>query len=187
VVTDGVVTRLKRDSKESKRASVYYRFVADGRTFESHAKVPIARWKTLGVGSTLPIRHVGANPNVSIPDGVVPGVMPAAVPYILSPLLLLPGLLIWLAMQSQRRLVSEGRAAIAVVKSVTKHRTQHGATFRNVRYEFPLLSGAVQAGSVQTGAAAPEVGGTMAVVYDAERPKRSRPYPLSLVRLAEPD
>ncbi|TAK19128.1 MAG: hypothetical protein EPO35_00540 [Acidobacteria bacterium] len=187
VVTDGVVTRLRRESKDSNRASVYYQFAANGRTFEARAKVPIARWKALSVGSSLPIRHLDANPALSIPDGVVPSVLPSALPYIVSPLPLVPGLLCWLGLRYQRRLLSEGRAAMAIVTKVTKHRTQHGGSYRHVRYEFPLLSGAVQTGSVQTSAAAPEVGSTIAVVYDAERPRRSRPYPLSLVRLAESD
>jgi hypothetical protein len=187
VVTDGVVTRLKRESKDSKRASVYYQFAANGKAFESRAKVPIARWKTLDVGSTLPIRYLSANPASSFPDGVVPTVLPAALPFILSPLLLVLGIFCWLGLWSQRRLLSDGRAAIAVVKSVKKSRGQHGESIKHVKYEFPLLSGSVQTGSVQTTAKALDVGSTIAVLYDDELPKRSRPYPLSLVRLAESD
>jgi len=187
VVTDGVVVRLKRESKDSKRASVYYRFSANGRTFEDHAKVPIARWKAFGEGEALPIRYVSADPNVNFPDGVVPGVMPAAVPYLLSPMLLVPGILCWLALQYQRRLLSDGRAAMGVVTNVKKYRGQHGESMRRVRYEFPLLSGAKQTGSIQTHSKVPDVGSSIAILYDAEHPKRSRPYPLSLVRLAESD
>lgn len=187
VVTDGVVVRLKRESKEGKRASVYYRFTADGRTFESRAKVPIARWKTLDVGDSLPIRHVEANPDVNIPDGVVPSVMPAALPFIVSPLLLMIGLFSWFGLQFQRRLLSDGRAAVAVVTSISKHRGQHGESIRRMKYEFPLLSGALQSGSASTTKTGPEVGSSIVVVYDDEHPRRSRPYPLSLVRLAESD
>ena len=187
VVTDGTVTRLKRESKESKRASVYYRFSANGRAFESRAKVPIAQWQALDVGSAVPIRYVAANPDWNIPDGVVPGVLPAAVSYVLSPLLVMIGLVCWLALRYQRRLLSEGRAAMAVIKTVTKRRGQHGESIKTLRYEFPLLSGAVQTGSFQTTAKALDVGTTIAVLYDAERPRVSRPYPLSLVRLDETD
>lgn len=187
VVTDGVVVRLKRESKDSKRATVYYQFSANGRTFEDHAKLPISRWKALDVGSTLPVRHVAANPDVNIPDGVVPGVLPAVMPYILSPLLLALGLLCWLGLQYQRRLLSEGRAAIAVIKSVKKYRGQHGESIRRLKYEFPLMSGTLQTGTIQTHSKTPDVGNSIAVLYDDEHPKRSRPYPLSLVRLAESD
>jgi hypothetical protein len=187
VVAEGVVVRLKRDSKENKRATVYYQFTANGRAFEDHARVPMARWRTLNVGRAFPVRYVAANPAVNIPDGVEPGVMPSALPYILSPLPLLIGLVCLLTLQLQRGLLSNGRAAMAVVKSVTKRRGQHGESIKTVRYEFPLLSGVTQAGSLQTHSAAPEVGSAIAVLYDAEHPRRSRPYPLSLVRLAEGD
>lgn len=187
VVTDAVIVRLKRESKENKRASVYYRFDANGRTFESRAKVPIARWRTLDVGGTLPIRYLSANPDSSFADGVEPGVMPAALPFIISPLLLMLGVAGWLSLQSQRRLLTDGRAAIGIIKSVTKSRGQHGETYRRLRYEFPLVSGAVQTGSVQTTKNALDVGSSIAVLYDDENPKRSKPYPLSLVRLAESD
>ena len=187
VVTNGVVVRLRRDSKENKRPTVYYRFTENGRTVEDHARVPTARWKELGVGGTLPIRHLAENPAVNIPDGVEPGVMPSALPYILSPLPLVIGLVCWLTLQYQRGLLSNGHAAIAVVKSVTKRRGQHGESIKTVRYEFPLPSGAAQTGSFQTQRSVPDVGSSIAVVYDAEHPRRSRPYPLSLVRLAEGD
>src|SRR6185436_10344143 len=124
---------------------------------------------------------------LNFPDGMVPGVMPAALPYILSPMLLAIGVVCWFWLHFQRRLLSEGRAAIAVIKSVTKTRGQHGESIRRVKFEFPLLNGALQTGSVQTTAKVPEAGSTIAVVYDAENPRLSRPYPLSLVRLAESD
>jgi hypothetical protein len=187
IVTDGVVVRLKRESKDSKRATVYYAFSANGRAFESHAKVPIARWSALRAGATLPIRYADENPELNVPDGAVPGVMPAAMPYILSPLLLVIGVISWFGLEYQRRLLSDGRAVLAVIRNVKKQRTQHGGTILRVRYDFQLLNGATQTGSVQTGGAVPEVGSSIAVLYDADQPRRSRPYPLSLVRLAESD
>lgn len=187
VVANGVVVRLTRDSKENQRATVHYQFAANGRTFEAHAKVPMARWKALRVGSTLPIRLVPANPEVNFPEDVVPGVMPAALPYILAPLPLVVGLICLLSLQYQRGLLSDGRAAIAIVRSVTIRRGQHGERIRTLRYEFPLLDGRVQTGSVQTQRPVLDVGSSIVVVYDAEHPRRSRPYPLSLVRLGESD
>jgi len=185
VATDAVVIRLTHDSKESKRATVYYQFAANGRPFEDHSKIPIAQWRTLRVGHALAVRYVPANPSVSVPEGVEPNVMPAALPYILSPLPFIIGVAFLLTLQYQRGLLSDGRAAIGVVKTVKSRRGQHGESIKTVRYEFPLLSGAVQTGSFQTHRSALEVGSSIAVVYDDERPRRSRPYPLSLVRLAE--
>jgi hypothetical protein len=182
-----VVVRLTRDSKDNKRATVYYQFAANGRAFEDHSKIPMARWRTLRVGQAVPVRYVRENPSVSVPDGVEPGVLPSALPYILAPLPLLLGVVMWLSLQYQRGLLSDGRAVLAVVKSVTKRRGQHGESIKTVRYEFSLLSGAVQTGSFQTQRAVLDVGSSIAVLYDADHPRRSRPYPLLLVGLAESD
>lgn len=181
LVTDGVITRLKRESKDSKRASVYYRFEANGRTFEDHIKVPITRWRELRQGYPLPIRYLGANPKVSVPNGLTPGATPVAIAYIVSTVMLAGGVACWLVLVFQRRLLSDGRAAMAVIKSTKKKRTQHGS-YWHVVYEFPLLDGTVQSGSTQTGKA-PEVGSSIAVLYDGDNPRRSRPYPVNLVRL----
>jgi hypothetical protein len=181
VLTDGVITRLKRESKDSKRASVYYRFDANGRSFEDHTKLPIARWRELRQGYPLPVRYLAANPSVSSPDGVARGAMPVAIAYLISVVMLAGGVVCWLVLAFQRRLLSDGRAAMAVIKSTKKKRTQHGS-YWHVVYEFPLLNGSKQTGSTQTGKA-PEVASSIAVLYDADNPRRSRPYPLSLVRL----
>lgn len=186
VVTNGVVMRLKRDSKESSRATVYYEFAADGRAFEAHARIPMSRWKTLRAGGAVPIRYATADPHWSIPDGVEPRVQPAALPYLVSPLPLVIALICFLALREQRRLLSDGRAALAVIKTTKKRRTQHGSYWQVV-YEFPLMNGSAQTGSVQAAGKALDVGTSIAVVYDDEHPRRNRPYPLSLVRVAESD
>ena len=186
VVTRGLVTRLRRESKDDKRSTVYYQFEANGLTVKDRAKIPLARWRTLETGTALSIRYLPTDPSVSTPDGVVPKVMPLWLGYLLAPILLIIAAAISSGLRHQRRLLSEGRAAIAVVKDVKKHRGQHGS-YHTVRYEFPLLSGAVQTGSVNTTAKPLAVGSSIAVLYDDEQPRRSRPYPLSLVRLAESD
>jgi hypothetical protein len=185
-IVTGTVTRLKRDSDSKKRAWVDYQFVADGLTYSRRAKIPTARWQALSVGGTLPVRYLPADPATNIPDGVAPSVLPVALPYILAPLLVLCGLLCWLNLRYQRRLLTDGRPVIAVVKSISKQRTQHGPHYR-MRYEFPLMNGAMQPGSAATSAKGPGVGSSIVVLYDDERPKSSRPYPLSLVRVVDGD
>ncbi len=184
VVTNGLVTRLNRESEDDKRAMVYYRFVTDGRTFEDREKVPFRLWSTLSVGSTLPIRHLAGNPSLNVPDGVVPKVMPLALGYVLAPLLLVIAAVCGFGLKYQHRLLSEGRAALATITTVKKHKGQHGS-YQQVGYEFALLNGARQSGSTNITSAERSVGSSIAVLYDAEHPRRSRPYPLSLVRLAE--
>ena len=46
----------------------------------------------------------------------------------------------------ERHLVSDGRPAPAIVTRITAHHTAHGGTLRDIRYEFPLLSGAATSG-----------------------------------------
>jgi hypothetical protein len=184
VVADALVTRLKRESKDSNRASVYYTFDVNGRTIEDRAKIPMARWRQLTIGDRMPVRYLDSKPSVNIPDGVVPKVMPVAVAYVVGPLMLVAAAGCWFGLSFQRRLLSEGRAALATVTSVKHHKGQHGS-YNTVRYDFALVSGAIQHGSTNVTSKAPAVGDSIAVVYDDERPGRSRLYPLSLVRLAE--
>jgi len=186
VIASGVVTRLKREGGDDKRSMVYYQFEANGLIVTDREKIPLAKWRTLDTGSALPIRYLPNDPSVSTPDGLVPKVMPLWLGYVFAPILLVVAAVSGLGLRHQRRLLCEGRAAIAVVKDVKKHRGQHGSYYA-VRYEFPLLNGAVQTGSVNPSSKPLDVGSSFAVLYDAERPKRSRPYPLSLVRLAESD
>ena len=186
VVAPGVVTRLKREGGDDKRSMVYYQFEANGLIVKDREKIPLAKWRALDTGSPLPIRYLPNDPSVSTPDGLVPKVVPLWLGYLVGPILLVIAAVCGLGLRDQHRLLSEGRAAIAVIRDVKKHRGQHGSYYA-VRYEFPLLSGAAQSGTVNPSSKSPDVGSTIAVLYDAEHPRRSRPYPLSLVRLAEPD
>jgi hypothetical protein len=186
VVTEGVVTRLKRESKEDKRAMVYYRFEADGRTVEDRAKIPFRLWSTLSVGSALPIRYLAGESKLNVPDGVIPSVMPLTLGFFIGPLLLVIAVICGVGLKKQHGLLSEGRAALATITKVKKHRGQHGSYYQ-VGYTFALLNGAEQTGSIHVTAKPPEVTSSIVVLYDAENPRRSRPYPLSLVQLSESD
>jgi hypothetical protein len=84
------------------------------------------------------------------------------------------------AIQRQRRLLSEGRAAPALVTGHHRHRTSHG-THRSMTYAFPLLSGGVASGKGRTSNKPPAIGSVICVVYDPESPNRNTVYPLSLV------
>jgi hypothetical protein len=187
LIVNGAVARVHRDSKNSKRSTVGYQFRVNGEVFENEAKLPSDRARAFKVGSPLPIRYLAENPDVNIPDGVLYSVPPVALGYILAPLPLGLGLAFWLVLRYQRRLLTDGRAAMAVITSVTTSRGQHGESIRHVHYEFQLLSGVAHSGAVQTREKVPEVGSSVAVLYDDERPYRNRPYPLSLVRVVDSD
>lgn len=89
------------------------------------------------------------------------------------------GGLMTLPLAHQRRLLAEGRAALA---TVTKHSaSQHG---KMVHYEFTALSGSRGHGQTGPSQKPPPIGSTLWVLYLPERPARSSCYPLGLVTLA---
>jgi Protein of unknown function (DUF3592) len=87
-----------------------------------------------------------------------------------------------LPLRAERQLLMEGRPAPAVVLSHHKHHSSHGGTHRSMTYEFPLMTGAVVTGKYATSGKPPAIGSVICVLYDPDRPKRSVPYPLKLVR-----
>jgi hypothetical protein len=185
-VSDGTVTRLWRPSKDSKQPKVAYTFVdGGGQTRQDEAKISPARWNALRVGDRLPIRFVETNPALNLPDGTHPRVIPFFFAYFVSGFLAFIGVLSLHPLRREWHLLSEGRAARAIVKEHFKQQTQHG-TQRSMRYEFALLSGASTSGKCGTGKTPPAIGSIVWVLYDPERPQRNRPYPLALVQLGKP-
>lgn len=182
VTVTGEVTRLWANGDNRRR--VAFRFVADGHEYSGRGRVSEARRRTLEVGSPLAVRYVPANPQVHDLGGTPRGTMPAWVPFVVAPIVAGAGLLCLVAIGRQRRLLTDGRVAPAIVTSHQKQRTSHG-THRSLTFEFPLLSGAVASGKSGAPSRAPAVGSVICVVYDPERPSRHRPYPMSLVRPAQ--
>jgi len=181
-VTNARVTRLKRESKDSNRASVYYEFSMAGRDYRESAKVPMAQWRELRVGSPLAVRYVVGDPAESIPDGLTPKVLPLWLPYLLAAIMLAAGGGCFALLRADRRLLEDGRVATATVREHLVSHSQHG-THRSIRYDFPTLSGVRVSGKSATSAKPPAIGSGVLVLYDSEAPKRNKPYPLSLVRL----
>jgi hypothetical protein len=182
VVTSATVSRLKRESKDSNRATAAYQFSADGRVFDGRAKVPMSVWRQLSVGDALPVRYVPTDPALNTPDGVTPPVMPPWVPWPVAVALLIGGVGCHMVLARSRRLLADGRVAHAIVRAHKVTRTQHG-THRSMTYDFPLLNGARVTGRGETSRTPPAIGTSIIVLYDAESPRVNKPYPFKLVRL----
>lgn len=181
VTGDAVVDRLWRQTGgEDKPAFAAFHFDAGGTRIDGESRLPLRQWRRLSTGSTVPLRYLPDNPRRFVLAGQRPGGIPFAVPYVVSSILSAIALACFAAVQWQRRLLSEGRPAPAVVTAVRKHKGSHGTTHRQISYEFPLLAGTIATGKA---AAVAEVGARISVVYDPERPTRNRPYPFSLVTL----
>jgi hypothetical protein len=180
--TVATVLRVSRLRNESNQRLVYYRFEADGRMYEGQGKVP-ARLQ-LGSGSTLSVIYARGNPALNYASALGRNSVPAWLPFPASLLISACGLLILLPLRLQRRMLSEGRAAEAIVARHGK--VQKGSHGRELGtqyfYEFRLLSGAVASGKA-VARIAPAIGSRMTILYDREKPARNAPYPLQFVRL----
>lgn len=106
--------------------------------------------------------------------------MPAAVPYAAGLSLLAGGALALLALRPQRRLLAEGRVVRATVRSHAKSPRAPGAYA--LTYEFRTLGGTLASGTVARTGAPPATGEPVWVIYDADDPLVSRPYPFPLVQ-----
>jgi hypothetical protein len=113
------------------------------------------------------------------------GAPPTWVPFVVSAALILLSVLCRLLVNRERHLVSEGRAAPAIVTGHFKRHSSHGGTHRYIKYEYRLLSGAVMKGRMSVGKL-PAPGSVICVLYDPNEPRRTSRCPPTLVRPAIP-
>jgi len=181
VTVTAEVTRLWRDSDEEKHRWVAYRFEASGAAFSGRSRMGSSQWRALQVGSPIDVRYLPADPAHPVLAGREPDVLPPIVPFLVAALMVSAALLMLRGLNSQRQLLAEGRPAAAAITDIVKHQSSHGS-HRSIKYTFTLLSGATATGK-SDGQQKPDVVGTMfCVVYDPDRPKRSRRYPFPLVK-----
>jgi hypothetical protein len=180
---DAEILRLWKTSGDDGRHWAEYRFETPAGSVRGRGTVGTSQWRTLRVGSHVPVRYLRTDPSQSYLSGRGPRAMPPALPWVVASALAGGGFgVLWLV-RIERRLLEYGRATAAVVTGHHTQRSSHG-THRSISYRFPLLSGANATGKSSTTRKAPAVGATIPLLYDPERPTRSRPYPLALVRLA---
>jgi len=182
VTANAVVDRLWRKTGDGKPAYAAFHFEANGTRIDSESRMQLSAWRELRTGSTIAVRYLPESPRQFRLAGQRRSGLPFAVPYVVSSILAAIALLCWLAVGWQRRLLSEGRSARAVVTKVTNSKGSHGETNRAMVYEFRVLAGTIATGKA-TAPKGTEVGAAISVVYDPERPARNRPYPFSLVTL----
>jgi hypothetical protein len=183
VVTSATVDRVWRDKGDGKAAYAAFHFDASGTRVTGQSRMQVSRWQSLRTGSVVPLRYLPDDPRTFVIDGARRNRVPMAVPYLVGGLLAIAAFLSAAGVRRQRRLLMEGRAAPAVVTEVRKHHSGHGASHRVMSYEFPLLGGGLATGKAYAISKSTEVGATICVVYDPDVPRRSRPYPLSMVKV----
>lgn len=180
----GQVVKLSRTRGDNPRYRVWYVYEASGHRYQGMASIRRVDWAKLSIGSQVAVRYLAAEPGRSW----LADYPPKGAPLWLAPLaalgLALLGLLCWSALYRQRRLLSEGRPADAVVIESKVRKRGHGGGTGVVRYEFRTLSGSLVRGKCNTSRTPPPEGSTVKVLYDPDEPRRSALYPLSLVRPA---
>jgi len=182
------IVRLTVTRGEHPRWNATYAYEAGGRSFEATRRLGRVDRERLSLGDTIPIRYLPADPETHWLEGD----QGERIPVVVAPVAFLSfaagGVAIIFGTRRQMSLLSNGRPAIA---RVTGSRRIKGGTHgkrdvQRVAYEFRLLSGAVRTGRFETPRAAPQTGSEIVVLYDPDNPKRSRKYPLSLVKCITP-
>jgi hypothetical protein len=170
------VVRLWRSRSKEREPWAAYQFTAEGRQVEGAVKLPLGAWGRLAVGSTLEVRYLPSDPNLNQPLRFPRRPMPRVLPYVAAVALAALGILPLVALRGQRKLLSEGRPAHAIV---TRHsKDQHGTI---AHYEFATLGGTIASGKSRPTRKPLAVGSTLCALYDPEHPRANAAYPLSLV------
>ena len=183
VPVEAVVTEVRVPGGEKPRTTIHYRYSVDGQEFSKRVQLrqndPAGR--TVRTGDPVRVVYLPSTPGRSWLAGYEPREEPVWAAAIL-PAVGLPGaLLIAFVLRRQKRLLGEGRAAMARVIS-TEKKSKYEDSWR-VTYSWTLLNGAVRKGHVSRSAEPAGSGSFVPVVYDPDRPERHSVYPLSLVKL----
>lgn len=180
VPAPAIVDRLWRKSDDGKPAFASFHFDANGVRVNGQSRMELETWRELRVGGPLRVRYLPDDPGRWVADGARRSRMPFWVSYLAASTLALAAIVCGLVVHNQRALLRDGRAARAIVTAVRKHHAGHGATHTQISYEFSLFGGGQETGKASV-SKPPAVGAAVTIVYDPDRPKRSRPYPFSLV------
>ena len=175
----GEVIRLWPRGEHRRR--VRYRFEAEGGVHEAQMNVSSETRRSLEVGSPIAVRYLPGNPDVNDLGGTPRVRLPEWLPPLIAMVLAAVGALCLVALNRQRRLLTEGRAAPAVVTGHKKHHTSHGGSYGTMTFEFALLSGSVRRGKSNTSSKPPAIGSVVCVVYDPDQPSRHGVFPFCLV------
>lgn len=184
VSTQGRITRLwQRRQGDQNRHWMAYEFSANGRTYGGNARISRSLWNSLEVGAAVPVRYIPSHPDVSHAFAQAPDTMPRVLPFAAATALGGLSWFCWFFVRRERKLLAEGRAAVALITGHSKmHRASHGEIGKVASYQFAQMSGALAKGETGPKKEPPAIGSTIPILYDPENPGRNAPYPLSLVR-----
>jgi hypothetical protein len=184
VAAQGRVVSTGMTREEHKRAYIVYSYSAGGMTYQKRVTLHDRDARKFPIGSSVPVRFLPEEPGKSWALGYEPDGIPLLVVILLPPYLAIWAPLLGWMLDSQRRLLSEGRVAEARVAASRKTYAGHHAGYK-VEYEFQILSGANRRVTISASKKPPQPGASATILYDRENPRRIAVYPLPLVRVAD--
>jgi hypothetical protein len=189
------VAEITRTRKGKTTDVVYYAFTVDGRSFVGQAEVPTDLRHDLRSSRFLPIRFLPTDPDVNHPaawewslifwrpqstDLVHIPSFSSELQWFLAPLLFGPlGVLFFMELRTDRRLLAEGVPAVGLVTKCTPG-TRGGYS---MEYEFRTEDGKVTKGSC--GGSRKEIGEYVCVLYLPQNPRQNMRYLLSNFRVVQ--
>jgi hypothetical protein len=169
---------------KAQRRFVVFRYSVQGRLYERRVTFPRSDKRPVEIGSDVEIRYMPLEPGESWLAGYGPEGPPLVIVFLIPAILAGCCFLTSYTLRRQRRLLSEGRAAIGTVTEWKGFRRGRQSGYA-VEYEFRLLSGATQRSKVETRKKPPEAGATATILYDPDNPKKIAVYPMQMVRIAK--
>ena len=174
VEASGQVTGFSYAGKHNGILVVQYSFPVNGISFPGKADVPRRLERDVKGSSTLPIRYVPANPAVNHPADWDEPLFSAVVPLMFPILPVAVGIMMLMSDHRERRLLAEGRPAIA---TITKSHLYGSRAHHYWQYEFRTRDGDIHTGMIPFDDSQ-QVGESFCVIYLPQNPRRNLPYPL---------
>ena len=182
ISTAAQVTDVRRSRDKERKVTIHYRYSAGGQEFTGRKQLrrndPLAQ--SAEPGSRVDIVRLPSEPGRSWLRGYEQREEPVWAAAIL-PAVCLPGAMaIIFLLHRQRRLLADGRVAMARIVSTEK--SKHHDSW-HVTYTWNLLNGAVRKSHVSRASEPSGSGSFVPLVYDPDQPEHHLLYPLSLVKL----
>lgn len=175
----GVINRLWSPGR-SPKTRVSYTFIADGTPFVGEAQVPNRLVHGLLGSNTLPIRYLSANPAINHPAAWEWSVVQNSDFFIAAILCMAFGLLLFIPLRMERRLVAEGVPAAGLITGCSRGRRSGFS----VKYDFRTQDGSIAKGNGWFDRNQ-QVGAKICVLYLPQNPRRSQPYPSPNYRVTQ--
>lgn len=175
------VERIRIKRGDSKQYIAHYVFDAGGRQHGGTARLRKRDRTRVTEGSQVAVRYFRGEPARNWMVGYEPKGVPAWVPIVAGAGVVLAAPLVLIPVRRERRLLEQGRAALATVTGVKKTKGESGDVWK-VEYEWRLLDGSTHRGKFDMGGKiAPEPGSRFALLYDRDNPRRHVRWPLTYV------